>query len=255
MSKREKGVCCICGQYTDLTFEHIPPKAAFNHFNLKLYDFYNYFINNDTRYIPAQRGVGEYSLCPNCNNNTGKWYGSAYAAFAYQGRKYQIGKSQGTIGVPYTIYPLRVFKQVISCFASVNGPLWCQKHPSIRSFLLDPYSHSFPSEIDIRMYMQDTNRVKINSILAQINTQTREHFLGSEWGYPPFSFIAVEDKNYTNDHILNELYSVSRFLQYGYNDLTTLYLKIPRRPCNPNILDFRKNIPDIETLLQSESNK
>lgn len=35
MAKRVKGTCCICGQEADLTFEHIPPRAAFNRFNTK----------------------------------------------------------------------------------------------------------------------------------------------------------------------------------------------------------------------------
>ena len=54
MSKKKEGVCCICGQNTDLTFEHIPPKAAFNHYSLKLFDYYNYLLNHDTSYKPAQ---------------------------------------------------------------------------------------------------------------------------------------------------------------------------------------------------------
>lgn len=48
MAKKVKGTCCICGQETDLTFEHIPPRAAFNRFNLRMYDFL------DTSFITIQ---------------------------------------------------------------------------------------------------------------------------------------------------------------------------------------------------------
>ena len=76
MAKKYYGQCCICGRESELTFEHIPPRAAFNQFALKQYDFWNYLLHSNTRYIPSQRGAGKYSLCASCNNLTGEWYGS-----------------------------------------------------------------------------------------------------------------------------------------------------------------------------------
>ena len=90
MTKKVHGICCICGQETELTFEHIPPRAAFNHFSLKLYDFWGYLLSNRTRYNQLQKGAGMYSLCERCNNLTGEWYGAAYAEFAVQGMRYYI---------------------------------------------------------------------------------------------------------------------------------------------------------------------
>lgn len=182
MAKKVKGTCCICGKETDLTFEHIPPRAAFNRFNLRMYDFFGYLLHNNSRYKAAQKGAGKFSLCSSCNNLTGEWYGAAYAEFASQGMAYYHRQSQGLLKVPYTIYPLRVLKQIISCFASVNGPLSCQQNPAIKKFLLDPHERSFPPEIDIRMYMQETGRIKFDGIAGQMNVQTDEHFVGSEWG-------------------------------------------------------------------------
>ena len=255
MAKKVKGICCICGRETDLTYEHIPPKAAFNHFNLKLYDFLGYLLHNNSRYKSAQNGGGKYSLCSSCNNLTGDWYGASYAEFASQGMAYYRSQSQGLLEVPYTIYPLRVLKQIVSCFASVNGPLWCQQNPAIKDFLLNPYEQRFPCEIDIRMYMQEKGRIKYEGIAGQMNVHTGEQFVGSEWGYPPFSYIYVCDKSQTNFRVLNELYPVLRFLRYGYNDRATIYLSIPRKPCNPTTLDFRKGVPDLETFIQSNRNK
>lgn len=252
MAKSVHGVCCICGKDTKLTFEHIPPRAAFNHFGLKLYDYLDFILRDNTRYKQTQKGAGKYSLCSSCNNQTGEWYGSAYAEFARQGMHYYKMKTQGLVYVPYTIYPLRVLKQIVSCFASVNGPLWCQQHPQIREFLLNPYERRFVSDIDIRMYMQTQSRIKFDGILGQMNPFTGERFFGSEWAYPPFSYICVCDIEYTSYRVLNELFSVKSFLKYGYDDRATLYLKIPRKPCNPTILDFREGIPDIGTYIQQQ---
>lgn len=255
MAKKEHGICCICGQEAELTFEHIPPRAAFNRFSLRLYDFWDYLLHNNARYKQAQKGAGKYSLCASCNNLTGEWYGAAYAEFAVQGLSYSQKQAQGVLSVPYTIYPLRVLKQIVSCFASVNGPLWCQQEPMIKDFLLDPYERKFPSNIDIRMYMQAKGRSKFDGIVGQMNPFTGERFVGSEWAYPPFSYIHICDKGYTNFRVLNELYPVLSFLRYGYDDRDTVYLNIPRKPCNPTILDFREGVPDLETFIQINRDK
>lgn len=255
MVKKTNGTCCICGQETKLTFEHIPPRAAFNRFNVKLYNFWNYILNNNTRYTQFQKGAGGHTLCSSCNSLTGKWYGAAYAEFADQGMKYFKNNSQGLISVAYTIYPLRVFKQIVSCFASVNGPLWCQQNPSIKDFLLNPHEQKFPAEIDIRMYMQIKGRSKLGGISGQMNPFTGERFVGSEWAYSPFSYICVCDKNYLDYRVLNELYPVKRFSQHRYDDRLTLYLNIPRKFCNPAISDFREGIPDMKAFIESNKKK
>ena len=252
MAKKIRGVCCICGEVKELTFEHIPPRAAFNHFNLKLYDFWDFLLHNNTRYKQFQRGAGRYSLCKSCNNLTGEWYGAAYAEFATQGMRYYKQNTQGLLSVPYTIYPLRVLKQIVSCFSSANGPQWCLQNPAIKRFLLDPQEKRFPGNIDIRMYMQSNGRSKIDGISGQMNPFTGEQFIGSEVAYTPFSFICVVDRKMTSYRVLNELYPLLEFLKYGYDDRVQLYLNLPRKPCNPTILDFREGIPDIGTLIQND---
>ena len=60
MARKKKivGTCCICGRTTELTFEHIPPKSAFNHSNLKLYDVFGYLLQNNSKYSQHQQGAG-----------------------------------------------------------------------------------------------------------------------------------------------------------------------------------------------------
>lgn len=253
MAKKVVGVCCICGKERELTFEHIPPKAAFNYFNLKLYDLWGYLLHNNTKYTQFQKGAGHYSLCKSCNNRTGEWYGAAYAEFASQGMRYYKQKAQGLLSLPYVIYPLRVLKQVVSCFASANGSLWCQRNPSIKRFLLDPEERHFPDNIDIRMYMQSNGRSKITGVSWQTNSFTGEGFIGGEIAYTPFSFICVIDQKMTTYRVLNELHPLLHFLKYGYNDRVQLYLNLPRKPCNPTMLDFREGIPDIGMVIKDEN--
>lgn len=253
LAKKVYGKCCICGLEKELTFEHIPPRAAFNSFGLKLYDFWGFLLEGNKRYTQAQQGFGGYTLCASCNNLTGEWYGTAYAEFASQGKRYYKSNAQGLLRVPYEISPLRVFKQVVSCFASVNGAQWCDQNPDIRDFLLDPNSRSFPSKMDIRMYMQTHGRAKADGIKGQIDVFTGERFIGSEFAFFPFSFICVDDRTNSNYRVLNELFSLRSFLDYRYDSRAKVYLNIPRKPCNPTTLDFREGIPDIETATKIEN--
>src|SRR5438105_5016295 len=112
------GVCCICGCIGKLTFEHVPPKAAFNDrgvFQAKLEDLIG------GKWTPGgplthgkhlQRGAGRHSLCAKCNNDTGAWYGTAYVDFAYQAMSL-LDRSKGKLSLayPYGVFPLRVLKQ------------------------------------------------------------------------------------------------------------------------------------------------
>ncbi len=115
--KRED-FCKICGEYKEMTFEHIPPQSAFNNKGVLLHSLNyisdeSYQIAKKTPQRKHRRGLGEYSLCQSCNNLTGGWYGEAYADWAKQGMSYldRIEKTV-SISLPFYIKPLNVLKQM-----------------------------------------------------------------------------------------------------------------------------------------------
>jgi hypothetical protein len=64
-----------------------------------------------------QRGLGDFTLCEKCNNDTGSWYGASYVNWALQGMVLnQKSKGSGSLYFPFYIYPLRVIKQLITMF-------------------------------------------------------------------------------------------------------------------------------------------
>src|SRR4051794_12882008 len=87
-SKRDQGPCHLCGTIDRLSFEHVPPRAAFN--NRPVIEGTTLeSINRDLDARPRgrinQRGAGAYTLCEPCNNNTGDWYADDFAAWCHQG--------------------------------------------------------------------------------------------------------------------------------------------------------------------------
>lgn len=130
MAKHE-GRCALCGKHTELTFEHVPPKAAFNKDRVKSYSLLD-SINDKDRlpwdvsgvpYTSLQKGSGFYSLCKECNNNTGALYGNAYRSMAYS-IAHALSEYDETThhAITLTKVPAHQFiKQILSMFCSLNG--------------------------------------------------------------------------------------------------------------------------------------
>jgi hypothetical protein len=82
------GACHLCGDHTKLSFEHVPPKAAFNDRPVVQVSIEKLIKKeSDLDNISGktfQRGAGGYTLCEKCNSLTGGWYGPAYVDWIYQ---------------------------------------------------------------------------------------------------------------------------------------------------------------------------
>src|SRR5262249_36684536 len=102
----------------------------------------------------VQGGVGEYTLCERCNNDTGHWYGEEYAKWARIGDDLirvwrQRGISLGEFGLP-NVFPLRFLKQVVvMCFSEMTGPIqsdaFAKANPKLAEFVLNKHETDLPS--------------------------------------------------------------------------------------------------------------
>ena len=76
MAKKYQGKCALCGKEGKLSFEHIPPQAAFNTSPSRvvtgdklLDDTHRLPWDMDgLRYSNLQQGMGLFSICEDCNN-------------------------------------------------------------------------------------------------------------------------------------------------------------------------------------------
>src|SRR6267378_1445712 len=96
-SRGKVGKCHLCGTVGPLSFEHVPPKAAFNNRPVIAYGFDEAIKAGPEQPKGGrirQRGAGAYTLCNRCNNNTGKWYGRFFAGWARFGMEV-LRRTQG----------------------------------------------------------------------------------------------------------------------------------------------------------------
>ncbi len=229
------GECCICGCVGKLTFEHVPPEAAFNDrrvFQAKIEELLGGKWTPGTpitrgKYV--QRGAGRHSLCAKCNNNTGAWYGTAYIDFARQAM-ILLHRSNGKLSLayPYGIFPLRVMKQIVVMFFSACGPGLRKAHPDLVKFVLDRERRLLPKDIHIWAYLNDpveSTSTRQSGITGLMSLGGDLHVF-SEIAFPPFGLIM----SFKAEPVHKGLCDITHFGHSSINTWDVVFLKLPVFP-------------------------
>ncbi|HEY3779934.1 MAG TPA: hypothetical protein VGL56_02545 [Fimbriimonadaceae bacterium] len=173
-----RGTCCIRAEVKDLTFEHLPPQAAFNKGSARMETWEEAHARDPLDHMGGpimQRGSGAYTLCCKCNADTGAWYVNEYTWWAYQAGVL-LAQTQGDPRLThlYHGYPLRFFRQVIVMMMSVAGPPLTERHQFLRRFLFSRNSREFNNR-SLRLYAfyNPSNRIRQNPVAAILDVSGR----------------------------------------------------------------------------------
>jgi hypothetical protein len=133
-----------------LSFEHVPPESAFNDRRILRAEFQKLIEADDLDHLSyrvQQRGAGAFTLCEKCNSDTGLWYVPAYGDWATQAMSILMATSgRPTLTILYRLFPLRVLKQIVCMFFSVNGPTFQIAQRELVRFVLNKESREFPEK-------------------------------------------------------------------------------------------------------------
>lgn len=252
MSKKF-GRCALCGKYGELSFEHIPPKAAFNRTPVKPVTGETWLLNpnkvpwdlSNLPYMHLQKGMGLWSLCKQCNNFTGTMYGTAYRDFAKcVAKTVEIAARTGDKSVEISgIYPLRVVKQILSMFCSVNLADMFRLN-DLRKFVLDKDAVGINNKkYRLQMYFSKNNIMKLAGFTAVINInletgRLQQTALVSEITAFPMGFLLYLNPDPSQNY---EGVDITPFTSFHYDDMGCIRLPIDIKEVN-NIfpLDYRK---------------
>jgi hypothetical protein len=234
MAKRIWGTCCLCGEHKELSFEHSPPRAAFND-NPLLYAETEWIRNcrniDEPRGKIRQRGAGAYTLCVRCNNDTGAWYGPAYVRLTEQGMEYlQSVRSAPRFSLPFHIHPLRVMKQIVCMFMSVNGPNFQKAQPEMARFVLDRYARHLPDHVRVYGFYTVSDRSRSSGVSGRIDgvlNGSSTNCIYSETTFPPFGFVMTFNSPSPDDRLTDITYFADK---YGHDDERVLWLPFPVLP-------------------------
>ena len=229
MAKTVEGLCKLCGQHKQLTFEHVPPESAFNSVAVKEFSpevTVDMMTGVDGRRPwdfsglsgkVNQRGGGGYYLCSNCNSNTGSWYISEYVKLAntfhdiIETNKLEIGNRCSFQLID--LYPLRILKAIMTMYCDINNG--CMGDDQLREFLMNKESNAFNSEkYKLYIYMVSPGMRRISGISIMFIDGIGS-VMTSEIGSYPIGTILCIDKpaTFTPSGLL-----LNSFAEYGYSD-------------------------------------
>jgi hypothetical protein len=226
------GNCHICGNHGKLSFEHVPPKSAFNDHPVFVADIKELIgnLNGDLRNIKGkvhQLGAGGYTLCERCNNNTGAWYGNAFADWAYQAfRVLHFTRGEPSLYYQFRIFPLRVLKQIICMFFSTNGDRFREAHKDLVKFVLNRNARGIRPEIRIYAYYNLSGISRQSGVAGLLNLEKRRHHTFSEIAFLPLGYVMTFESEIPDDRPVD----ISFFAKYAYNDWKEFSFRLPVLP-------------------------
>lgn len=240
--RKIKEICHICKQRKILTFEHIPPRGAFNKNTrsyrisneeyYKIKDIFNYQYKGPI----SQGGMGRYCLCKECNNFLGQNYVRSYTEWTFVGMQvciYMKDKNYIEITVEKQ-NPLRVLKQIISIFICINNPDFTDIYPDLLDFVKNPTQSVLPDRY--RLYTYLNNEGNYRCLKKSI---TNLYGIISEFTYPPFGFVLCIDNPtlLSLEHRLTEITEFKEFSDNRNHEFSICLYKHPTYYAIP--LDFR----------------
>jgi hypothetical protein len=228
--KRPDGVCHICGEYGPLSFEHIPPAAAFNNRRVVAVKFEDAIRIGPDELVKGpvqQRGMGAYTLCERCNNNTGRWYGERFVAWCYQGMDILL-RSGGKPSLIYihSLFPLAVIKQIATMFFSVNGDKFRNANEELVRFVLNKEAKYLSSRYRLFVYYNTTGIFRTVGASGLIDIYDGVKSIMSEITYPPFGYVMTLDSEPPD----GRLAEISHFARYDYNEVVSIPVQLPILP-------------------------
>ena len=237
MGKRTKfGKCHLCSADGPLSFEHVPPKAAFNDRPVVRSAMEDFLAAGDspealdeiTGGVKEQRGLGAYTLCRKCNNDTGAWYGNAYVQWAYQGlRIANYAQTAPSLVHTFNIFPLRIIKMIICMFFSANHDEWSNAWPELVKFVLNKDQKHINPKIRVYAYFTLSPRSRQSALVGSFSTGAGGAFsFFSEISFPPWGYVLTVDSAPPDKRLVD----ISEFARYSYNDWKPINLRFSLLP-------------------------
>lgn len=248
--KKVTGICHICGKHGKLSYEHVPPAAAFNSTSTKVYKALD-LIRDDA--LPwdiegiegkiLQRGSGGYTLCESCNSFTGAKYAKTFISACDQlvnkGQTELIGNGSAVKVGLKDINPLFFGKQILTMFASVAGERFFEAQPELRKLVLDQDSYGIDTEkYALFMYYFRGGTGRQSGLSVQMRTDGNS-IMSAELTTQPYGFVLVIDPN--REILMDVGTEVTGLLhQYDSSVIGDFLFELPIYEQNsPMPLDFR----------------
>lgn len=188
------GTCRICRFHGPLSFEHVPPKKAFNNrpvVRARIEQIVRPEPWDGKTGTQVQRGSGANTLCERCNNLTGHWYGDEYVRWAHRALEVMDNipvDDELAFRLRFRGKPLRFLKQVITMMFSANGPEFASFHPELVAFVLQKSKRYLPPQYAVDLVLVRGSLARSVGVFSLLSTNRNEVTIASEVAHYPFAF-------------------------------------------------------------------
>ena len=210
---RPRGTCRICRRNTaELTFEHVPPRSAFNNEQTRVFGLDDWLRRGDDLLAGGrieQRGAGDYTLCAQCNNNTGAWYGTelrrAAASAARLLRDAPLDELdakleptwaeiafRGGDGRPRP-HPLRFMKQIVTMLLATSPPELSEAYPELGDFVRDRGAVGLPDRFQFYLALFAGPLARSTGAAVRLDAESGRVDTLVEVAFPPFAYVMTVD--------------------------------------------------------------
>lgn len=205
MSKKMSGICRLCGLERRMTFEHVPPRAAYNAQRAESFSIVDW-LDRDRGGMDKgrvqQRGNGDYALCADCNNRTGRWYVRELRGWVQRGlsvlRECEDPDSLDADPRPHGITvsfdgvrPLLFLKEIASMLLTINGPQFGGVNAALRGFVLDRERTGLPEHYHFYLTLYQGPAARYVALSGKMNLSTQQALTVTEIAFPPFAYSLV----------------------------------------------------------------
>jgi hypothetical protein len=204
--------CRICRrEEAKLSYEHVPPRAAFNDEPTTVYGFDDWLNRGEDGALPGgrieQRGAGGHTLCERCNNNTGSWYGTELKRAANTGatlleqtplkeldgllehRWAQVKLKQSEMGP----HPLRFIKQIVAMLLATSPPELTLKHPELGDFVLDRTRTGLSDRYRFYLALYAGPWARSTGVVPALDMDRNRRDTFVEVAWPPYAYVMTID--------------------------------------------------------------
>jgi hypothetical protein len=188
--------------------------------------------SNPSKLFRYQKGMGSYTLCGRCNNDTGAFYGSSFVDFCRKGmRILQASNYRPQLFYMMEIKPLAVIKQIVSMFLSINSIDFRDRHMDLVLFVLNRDNKHLPRKYRLFVYFNvgGMHRATPHTTKIDFNKYTFEHkrtTVMTEVSYPPFGYLLLID----SEKPASDIVEITFFASYDFNERKTISMTYPVYP-------------------------
>lgn len=215
-----RGECRICGEFTKLTFEHVPPKCAFNDAPIRSYklgEWWQLQSGSASQFHNEQRGAGDHLLCRRCNEHVcGSWYVPELCKWvrAVAPRWEEIPSDAGSDLVAIVglrrVFPARFAKQVLAMLLATSPAGFATKHEPLRRLVLSRETDGLPENYQLYLSLFTRDVARETGLFDAMADFGERMFQAIELSFPPFSYLLTIGEGVVTDR----LGRISNFLDY-----------------------------------------